>query len=136
VVYAPDGNPTAFVTLMPEYQKNEITFDLMRRYPEAQAGTMDFLFVSILKWAKEQGFESVSLGTSTFVGLGERQDALRLERIMHTISDHLGRFYSFKSLHFFKNKFGPCWEPRYLACPGKTSLPFVFFHSIVHPYQG
>lgn len=28
------------------------------------------------------------------------------------------RFYRFRGLRLYKDKFGPVWEPRYLVCPG------------------
>ena len=37
----------------------------------------------------------------------------------------MNRFYSFKGVHDFKEKFAPRWEPRYLIHPGAASLPAV-----------
>ena len=33
------------------------------------------------------------------------------------------RFYNFRGLHQYKEKFGPEWEPRYLAVSGGIGLP-------------
>jgi phosphatidylglycerol lysyltransferase len=125
VVHAPDGKPTAFANLISEYQKNEAAIDLMRRYPEAESGTMDFLYASMLEWAKGQGYESFSLGMSAFAGVGDQPDDPRVEQALRSVSEYIVRFYNFKSLHFFKNKFHPHWEPRYLVYPGTTSLPII-----------
>ena len=125
VVHAPDGSPTAFANLVPEYRKNEVTIDLMRRYQEVESGTMEFVFASMLEWAKGQGYESFSLGLSTLAGVGEKADDPRVEQALHTLSEYLGRFYNFRGLHAFKDKFHPRWEPRYLAYPGAASLPAV-----------
>jgi phosphatidylglycerol lysyltransferase len=125
VVHAPEGSPIAFANLVTEYQKNELTIDLMRRYREVEHGTMEFLFTRMLQWAREQGYESFSLGLSALAAVGEKPDDPRVEQALHTISEYVSRFYNFKGLHDFKEKFHPRWEPRYLAYPGPASLPLV-----------
>jgi phosphatidylglycerol lysyltransferase len=52
VVHTPEGVISAFANILPEYQLNEATIDLMRRRREAKNGTMDFLFVALFQWAK------------------------------------------------------------------------------------
>lgn len=125
VVRSAEGMAIAFANLVPEYQKNELTLDLMRHFPDVPNGTMDFLFVKMLQWAKEQGYTSFSLGLSAVVGVGEEPEDPRLEQALHTISEYVSRFYNFKGLHAFKEKFHPRWEPRYLVYPGISSLPLV-----------
>jgi len=125
VVHDPSGKPIAFVNFDPEYQKNELSVDLMRHYHPLENGTMEFLFVSMLDWAKQNGYDSFSLGVSSIVGVGEKPDDPRVEKALHTIAEYVQRFYNFRGLHTFKEKFHPQWEPRYLAYPGVTSLPLV-----------
>jgi phosphatidylglycerol lysyltransferase len=125
VVHGPEKRPTAFANLVPEYQKNEISVDLMRHIEKVEYGTMDFLFVKMLLWAKEQGYESFSLGLSAVVGVGEKPEDPRLEKSLHTLAEYVSRFYNFRGLHAFKEKFHPRWEPRYLVYPGTASLPLV-----------
>ncbi len=124
-VYAADGRPVAFANLVPEYQKNELTLDLMRHIPRMENGVMEYLFVRMLQWARERGCATFSLGLSAIVGVGERPDDPRVEKALHTISEYVGRFYNFKGLHRFKEKFHPQWEPRFLVYPGPASLPLV-----------
>jgi phosphatidylglycerol lysyltransferase len=120
-----EGSLDAFANLVSEYQKNELSIDLMRHYPDIANGMMEFLFVRMLQWAKEQGFATFSLGLSAIIGVGEKPDDPRLEQALHTISEYLSRFYNFKGLHHFKENFHPNWEPRYLVYPGVASLPLV-----------
>ena len=125
VIHAADGNPIAFANLVPEYQKNELTIDLMRHFPKVEHCTIEFLFVSMFQWAKEKGYDSFSLGLSAIVGVGEKPDDPKVEQALHTITEYISRFYNFKGLHAFKEKFHPEWEPRYLIYPDNTSLPLV-----------
>jgi phosphatidylglycerol lysyltransferase len=125
VVHDPKGRPIAFVNFDPEYQKNELSVDLMRHYHPLENGTMEFLFVSMLEWAKLNGYDSFSLGVSSIVGVGEKPDDPRVEKALHTVAEYVKRFYNFRGLHTFKDKFHPQWEPRYIAYPGVASLPLV-----------
>jgi len=123
VVRAPDGIALAFANLLAEYQKNECTADMMRRLRDVPAGTMDFLFVHMFLWAREQGYDSFNLGLSALSGVGEEAGDPKTERALHYLYEHVGQFYNFKGLHAFKDKFNPRWEPRYLAYPSANSLP-------------
>ena len=125
VIHDPEGHPTAFANLVSEYSKNELTIDLMRRYPKVERGTMEVLFVKMLEWAREQGYETFSLGLSAIIGVGEKPDDPQVERALHTIAEYVSKFYNFKGLHTFKEKFHPRWEPRYIVYPGSASLPLV-----------
>lgn len=125
VVHAPDGSPTAFANLVPEYARNEVSIDLMRHYAGVEHGTMEFLFTRMLQWAREKGYDTFSLGLSAIVAVGEKPDDPRVEQALHTIATYASRFFNFKGLHDFKEKFHPQWQPRYLIYPGPASLPLV-----------
>lgn len=124
-VHTPDGHISAFANVVPEYRRSEATVDLMRRRREVVNGAMDFLFVAMLAWAKEQKYAAFSLGLSALAGVGEHSDDPVVERALRYIYEHVNRFYNFKGLHAFKDKFRPCWEPRYLIYPGPATLPAV-----------
>lgn len=125
VIHAPDGSVTAFANIVPEYQHNEVTIDLMRHRPQTESGTMEFLFISLLEWAKTQGYESVSLGLSPLSGVGEHSDDPNVERALHYIYENINQFYNFRGLHAFKEKFHPCWQPRYLVYSNPAGLPAI-----------
>ncbi|MGV2829827.1 phosphatidylglycerol lysyltransferase domain-containing protein [Myxosarcina sp. GI1(2024)] len=119
------GTINAFANVVPEYQKNEITIDLMRRRAEIERATMDFLFISMFLHFKERGYESFNLGLSALAGVGETKNSPRLEKALKYLYEHLNRFYKFKGLHEFKEKFNPRWESRYLIYPSLVALPDV-----------
>lgn len=120
-----EGFIDAFANIVTEFQVNEVAVDLMRYRSHAEKGIMDFLFVSLFLWAKEKGFASFNLGLSAFSGIGENPKDPAIERTLRFIYENVNRFYNFKGLHSFKEKFHPAWSPRYLVYPGAVSLPAV-----------
>ncbi len=125
VVYTPEGQISAFANLVPGYQINEVTVDLMRRRTEVENGTMEFLFASMLQHFQQLGYEGFNLGLSALSGVGKTRQSARLERVLHYLYEHLNQFYNFKGLHSFKEKFNPEWKPRYLVYPRLAALPVV-----------
>jgi phosphatidylglycerol lysyltransferase len=114
----------AFANIVSEYQRNEISIDLMRYVP-GEHGIMDFMFVSLFEWAATKGYANLNLGLSALSGLGERAEDPNIERALHFVYEHVNQFYNFKGLHAFKAKFHPTWMPRYLIYPNATALPTI-----------
>ena len=125
VVQTAEGKISAFANVIPEYQLNEITIDLMRRRTEVEQGTMDFLFTSMFQHFKERGYDTFNLGLVALSGVGEKPKSPHLERALHYLYNHLNQFYNFQGLYAFKEKFKPHWEPRYFIYPSRTALPEV-----------
>lgn len=124
-VITAEGCVRAFANVVPEYQLNEISVDLMRHRQEIEPGTMDYLFVSLFEWAREKGYATFNLGLSALYGVGEKLDDTITERTLHFIYEHINQFYNFQGLHEFKDKYHPQWSPRYIAYPGAASLAAV-----------
>lgn len=124
-IHNPDGAVIAFANVVPEYQRNEISIDLMRRRCEVESGTMEFLFVAFLQWARDKGYTTFNLGLSALSGVGQQSDDPVIERALHYIYEHINQFYNFKGLHEFKEKFRPEWSPRYLVYPNVGRLPAI-----------
>jgi len=55
----------------------------------------------------------------------ERRKAPRWQRLGRLLFEYGDRFYNFRGLHNFKDKFEPVWEARYLAAPGGLVPVFV-----------
>ncbi|BAY15432.1 hypothetical protein NIES21_12490 [Anabaenopsis circularis NIES-21] len=125
VVHTPEGGIAAFTNVLPEYQLNEITIDMMRHRSTMENGMMDFLFTSLLQHFKEEGYDSFNFGLSALAGVGDNPESRRLEKVLHYLYEHLNHFYNFQGLHAYKDKFRPSWEPRYLVYPSLTALPNV-----------
>jgi phosphatidylglycerol lysyltransferase len=126
LVRTPEGTVSAFANIVPEYQLNEVTIDLMRRRRTILSGTVDFLLVSLFFWAKEQGYATFNLGLSPLANVGTQPGDPPIEHVIHQVFEHGNWFYDFKGLHDFKSKFQLSWTPQYLVYPGAGSLPSVF----------
>jgi len=120
-----EGFIEAFANLLTEFKANEIAVDLMRYLRHSESGLMDFLFISLFQWAREQGFATFNLGLSALAGVGEHSDDPMVERALNFIYQNVDRFYNFRGLHSFKEKFRPLWSPRYLVYPAASSLPAI-----------
>ncbi|NJD59641.1 MAG: flippase-like domain-containing protein [Anaerolineae bacterium] len=125
VIHNPEGFIEAFANIIPEYQVNEISIDLMRHRKQAEKGQMDFLFVNLIEWARAEGYATFNMGLSGLSGIGEHPTDPTFERALHYVYEHINQFYNFKGLHEFKAKYDPSWSPRYLIYPSAASLPAV-----------
>lgn len=134
-----DGDIIAFATLAYNQPKIDRTLaiDLMRYQPEKSPNaTMDFLFVSIFNWCKENGYEWCSMGISPLANMKDPDQRGMYEAVGQIIFDKVNHFYNFKGLYQYKNKFQPEWESRYLVYQS-TFLPAVFLRIIrlIHTNQ-
>jgi len=119
------GKPVAFANLWLTGNREEMSVDLMRHSDDGPKLVMDYLFVQLMLWGKEQGYHWFNLGMAPLSGLEQRPLAPawhRMGRFVFGIGEH---FYNFEGLRRYKQKFSPVWEPRYLAAPGGFALPRV-----------
>src|SRR5258706_16422792 len=84
---------------------------------------MDFLFVCLFQWAKELGYATFNLGLSPLSGVGVHSDDPSVERTLRYIYGSIDRFYNFRGLYSFKEKFLSACFPRHLIYPNAGSLP-------------
>ncbi len=112
-----EGRIVAFANLWLTANREAASIDLMRHRDDAPHGTMDFLFVHLLQWAKERGFVTFTLGIAPLSGIDGRRLAPAGARAAALIFHHGERLYGFRGLRAYKEKFSPRWEPRYIAGP-------------------
>ncbi len=113
----------AFSNFWVSYEKEEISPDLMRYKSGIPSEVMDYLFLKSMIWGKEQGFRYFNLGMSPLSGLEGHKMAPLWQKFGNFLYRHGEYFYNFQGLRMYKDKFSPQWEARYLAFPGKLSLP-------------
>jgi phosphatidylglycerol lysyltransferase len=119
------GRLVAFANLWLGAEHAELSVDLMRHLPETPNGVMDYLFLNLMTWGKEQGYEFFNLGMAPLSGLEDRPLAPFWSRVGARAFRHGEHFYNFQGLRQYKQKFDPVWEPRYVAAPGGLALPRV-----------
>ncbi|HET8542819.1 MAG TPA: bifunctional lysylphosphatidylglycerol flippase/synthetase MprF [Anaeromyxobacter sp.] len=119
------GRRVAFANLWTSSCREELSFDLMRHLPDAPRSTMDFLFVSMIQWGKDQGYRRFSLGMAPLSGLEDRALAPLWTKVGARLYRHGEYFYNFQGLRQYKEKFAPEWRPRFLASPGGLRLPRI-----------
>lgn len=120
------GAILAFATLMcPDVQRIEASVDLMRYRSEVPPGTMDFLFGKVILHFQAEGYQRFGLGMAPMSGMVEHQLAPRWHRFGRMMFRHGARFYNFRGLRNFKDKFEPVWEARYLLARGGIAPLFT-----------
>ncbi|MES2676402.1 MAG: bifunctional lysylphosphatidylglycerol flippase/synthetase MprF [Pseudomonadota bacterium] len=112
-----EGKIFAFCNIWPLNNKHQISIDLMRYLTGTPNGIMEFLNISLILWAKEQGFTYFGLGMAPLSGLEHHALAPLWHKIGNTIFRIGGDFYNFEGVYFYKEKFNPEWQPIYLAAP-------------------
>jgi phosphatidylglycerol lysyltransferase len=120
-----DNRIQAFANVWPGAGSIEVSMDLMRHRRDAPNSVMEALFVHLLLWGKQQGYQWFSLGMAPLSGFEPSAVATLWNRIGIFVYEHGESLYNFQGLRAFKQKFNPVWEPRYLACPGGLRLPRI-----------
>jgi phosphatidylglycerol lysyltransferase len=103
----------------------EFAIDLMRYGTDAPKGVMDFLFVELMFWGRDQGYRWFNLGMAPLAGLENHPLAPFWHKVGRIVHRYGEPFYNFDGLRQYKDKFSPEWRPRYLASPGGLVLPRV-----------
>jgi len=115
----------AFANLFLNDTHEEASVDLMRFLPDGPTGIMDYLFVELMQWAQAEGYRWFNLGMAPLAGLQNRRQAPLWNRFGALVFGRGERFYNFRGLQQYKDKFDPEWEPRYMAVPGGIALPMI-----------
>ena len=116
----------AFANLWTGAQLEELSLDLMRYLPQTPDGVMEYLFIRLMLWGKEQGYRWFNLGMAPLSGLENRALAPLWNRLGAFVFRYGEHFYNFQGLRQYKEKFDPQWRPRYLASSGGLALPQIF----------
>ena len=144
-----DGEVLAFLTWTPLYHGNGWTLDNMRRAQQTPPGTMEYLIAESIEWARARGYRAMSLSLAPLAGLREEVQGINdlvapprwritpSARLLQRSAAYLHRrgilLGNYRSLYFFKHKFQPTWEPRYLVLTEAAALPRVLIAlAIVH----
>lgn len=105
-----------FINLLPAFDRQHASFDMMRTTNDAPKNTIDFLLAQTCLLLNEQAVMTLDFGLAPLAGLSDTDKAT--EKILSLISKGATRWYNFHGLRQFKSKFDPTWESAYLAYEG------------------
>ena len=114
VVEDTSGRLLGFANLFEGPRGSEFSIDLMR-YRSSGPSVMDFMIVSLLLEGQRAGYARFNLGMAPLAEVGAQRDAHRRERLAYFLFRRGEQWYNFQGLRFFKEKFHPDWQPRYMA---------------------
>lgn len=116
--------PIAFANIMPVEAEGSFTIDLMRYDPDkAPNSTMDYLFINLFLYGQENKKQEFYMGMAPLSEVGTMKTSYLKEKIAYMVYKHGNKFYSFKGLRKYKEKYATYWKPLYTSyAPGNWIL--------------
>jgi phosphatidylglycerol lysyltransferase len=102
----------AFLNIIPDYVKNEGTYDLLRKTSDAPNGIMDHIMVELFKYFKSTGIRYINLGFAPLSGLDDPHNFT--EKSMKFAYEKIRSFSHYKGQRDYKDKFNPQWNDKFL----------------------
>jgi hypothetical protein len=103
------------------------TLDVMRRRQGGFRPVVEFLIASSCLAFRERGAQFASLSGAPLARSGgtDGDGVGGLERFLDQLGEKMEPYYGFRSLHAFKAKFHPRYEPMYLIYRDEADLPRI-----------
>lgn len=124
VAFDAQGAPIAFATFRRTGGDGGWVLDLLRRVPGGVPGAMEACVAEAALAMRRDGATCLSLGLAPLAGLRVGEGS-PVERLLALGARAIRPAYDVAGLAFFKRKFDPRWENRYLAVRHRTQLPAV-----------
>ena len=109
----------------PDHAVHGWTLDVMRRRQDGFRAVVEYLIASACLVFQEEGAQIVSLSGAPLARTGEQETEPVLDRLLDRLGALLEPYYGFRSLHAFKAKFQPRYEPMFLVYRDEADLPRV-----------
>jgi len=116
----PEEKVVAFANIIPDYAKDEGTYDLIRKTKDAPSKVLDALMVNMINYFKEENIRYLNLGLAPFSGL--QKGNTFSEKSIKFAYDNLRQLDHFKGLRFFKEKYAYHWHNKYLVYSNDLDL--------------
>lgn len=124
-----DGSVHGVLSWLPVYASGGSvrgwTLDIMRRRTDGFGPVIEYLIASSAVVFKDEGAEFLSLSGAPLAHSDDTPDPERMDRVLDSLGAAMEPFYGFRSLHVFKKKFNPRYEPVYLAYRDEADLPRI-----------
>ncbi len=103
----------AFLNIIPDFVKDEATYDLIRRTKDAPNGVIDFILIELINYLKLQNYIYLNMGFAPMSGLTDPKTFP--EKSMRFAYERIRSFSHYKGLRDYKEKYNPVWHNRYLV---------------------
>lgn len=127
------GRLLAFANVVHGVGAEELGTEIVRYAPSSASRTdqaarahatelLDFLLVELLIWGRERGFRWFNLGSAPAPEVRDDPLAPVWRQTDPSAFRHGEHLHDVVALRAWKQRFAPCWEPRYLASLGGLEL--------------
>lgn len=126
-VAGPEGNLWGAYTYYPYNQGRGMVLDFMLRSVTSPSGMVEGALAESIEHFRNAGKVELSLSNAPLSNTQKAVEASLTDKGVKLIFNNVNRFYNYRSLFTFKQKFLPKWEPRYLVFRSYVSLPQVAY---------
>ncbi|MBC2208261.1 bifunctional lysylphosphatidylglycerol flippase/synthetase MprF [Listeria booriae] len=126
-----DGEIIAFASMMPCYNNEMTSIDLMRYGKDAPSGIMDFLFINLFQHGQAEGYQIFNAGMAPLSNVGSSQFAFLGERLAGLVYRYSQGFYGFQGLRNYKSKYVTTWVQKFVAFRKRSSIAFTMLQLMV-----
>lgn len=92
---------------------------------------MDFLFINLFEYMRDQGIQYFDLGMAPLANVGTSRKSFIQERIAYLVYNFGSRFYSFGGLKEYKDKYATEWVPEYVLYSRDSWIGYVMIALLI-----
>jgi lysyl-tRNA synthetase class 2 len=123
---APDGTIAGFLHFAVCPRGGALSLSSMPRLRTTPNGFNEWLVCVAIEWARDHGFERVSLNFAPFAALlAPEAELSRLQRLERRALLQLKGHFQLDNLLLFNRKFFPTWQRRFVVYEKRLDLPRV-----------
>jgi lysyl-tRNA synthetase, class II len=123
---APDGSVAGFLHFALCSRGRALSLSSMPRLRTTPNGFNEWLVCVAIEWARDHGFERVSLNFAPFAALlAPEAELSRLQRLERRALLRLKGHFQLDNLLLFNRKFFPTWQRRFVVYEKRLDLPRV-----------
>jgi lysyl-tRNA synthetase class 2 len=141
VGFDPDGAAAGFLHFAVSAAAGALSLSSMPRDRHTPNGFNEWLICEAVAWARDHGYERVSLNFAPFAALlAPEADLTRLQEVQRRALMTLKGHFQLDNLLAFNRKFFPRWERRFVVYERRRDLPRVGIAALAAeaylPFQG
>lgn len=131
IVKNESGEIVAFANIMPTYNDHVGTIDLMRYDKTVSSGVMDYLFINLFQYMRDNNYKVFDLGMAPLANVGTSRKSFIQERLGFLVFNFGSSLYSFQGLRDYKDKYAGNWVPKYTFYSRDSSFIFTILQLLI-----